>query len=155
MRKPALFRKRLIPFETVPLKDDVIELLTDEIIVTRWKALKPREDFYSGVSCYFLKQGLKISRFFDKSGKPVYYYCDIIETVYNKEENCYTFIDLLADAAVYEDGFVKVMDLGEIADALDSGLIDVETAKKALRTLDRLLDVIYAKEFGQFTRYLQ
>ena len=75
---PKLIRKRLIPFESVLLKDDRIVHMEDGLIVTHWDVLKPRKDFQKGISCYFLKEGYKISRFMDKDGNLVYFYCDII-----------------------------------------------------------------------------
>lgn len=144
MEKPLIYRRRFIPDELILLKDDEILLYTNEVIVTKWKVLRPRKDFAKGYSCYFLKKGFKISKFLDKDGKLVYYYCDIIETQYEQSKNAFTFVDLLADVIVYEDGFVKVVDLGEIPEALDKGLLSVARAKKALKRLDRLLEIIYA-----------
>ncbi len=144
-----LYRKRLIPMEKVLLKDDEILLCNEEMIVTKWNVLKPREDFQRGISCYFLKEGYKISRFFDKEDKMVYDYCDIIETEFIEQNNTYIFTDLLADVLIYENGFVKVVDLAEIAQALEQGLLSLDLAKKALYRLDSLLAMIYAGNLKQ------
>lgn len=152
---PALYRRRYIPDETVRLQDDEILSVSDEIILTRWKALKPRKDFTHGRSCYFMKRGFKISYFIDEHECRIYTYCDIIETVFNEAENAYTFNDLLVDVIIYDNGFVKVLDLGEIADALEQELITVETAKKSLRLLDELLALIYSGRFSELSRYLE
>lgn len=146
MHKPTLYRKRFIPNEKINLKDDEILFINDEVIVTKWKALKQRNDFTNGISVYFLKKGYKVSKFMNDLGELVYYYCDIIDTVYNEADNCYTFIDLLADVIIYENGFVKVLDLGEITDALDKGLIDIKITKKALKRVDELLEKIYTNK---------
>ena len=58
-----LFRKRLIPEEIVELKDDKIIKRNQNIIITKWKTLKPRTDFSHGISCYFLDKGIKVSKF--------------------------------------------------------------------------------------------
>ncbi|MCI8342106.1 MAG: DUF402 domain-containing protein [Firmicutes bacterium] len=145
MKDIKLYRKRFIPYEKVLLKDDIIEKADDNLIITRWKTLKPRKDFACGISFYYLKKGYKVSKFLDENGNLVYYYCDIIDVSYDEAENSYVFSDLLADVIVYENGFVKVVDVEEIADALDAGLIDCFTAKSALRKLARLLHVIYEK----------
>lgn len=147
-----LYRKRFIPEETVFLKDDKILYFDENIIVTKWNVLKPRKDFERGYSCYFLKKGFKISKFIDKEGKLFYYYCDIIETEYVKKENTFIFIDLLADVIVYENGFVKVVDIGEITDALNKHLIDIELAKNALKRLDELLTIIYAGDLKELIK---
>ena len=59
-----IYRKRLIPDECILLKDDEILEIDEDYIVTKWKTLKPRRDFSHGYSCYFLKLGFKISKFF-------------------------------------------------------------------------------------------
>lgn len=142
-----LYRKRFIPEEIIFLKDDKILYFDEDVIITKWNVLKPRKDFERGYSCYFLKKGFKVSKFIDKEGNLFYYYCDIIETNYIEEENTFIFMDLLADVIVYENGFVKVVDIGEITDALNQNLITLELAKSALKYLDELLTIIYAENF--------
>ncbi len=146
MAYPKLVRKRLIPFESVPLKDDKIVHMEDGLIVTHWDVLKPRKDFQKGISCYFLEEGYKISRFMDKAGNLVYFYCDIIDTEYDDKEDTYIFTDLLADVLIYPDGKVKVVDIGEIAEAMEKGIIDDALVKKALVRLDKLLGIIYTPD---------
>ena len=153
MNKPSLYRRRYIPDETVCLKDDIITHMDDDIIVTKWNVLKPRKDFTHGDSCYFLKKGYKVSRFFTASGECLYIYCDIIKPEYNERENSYIFNDLLIDVIIYPDGFVKVLDLAEIPEALDMGLISIEDAKYALIKLDELLGVIYDGGVDGLTAY--
>lgn len=146
-----LYRKRFIPMETILLKDDVVLFQDENVIVTKWNVLKPREDFTRGVSCYFIKEGYKISCFINKYDKIIYYYCDIIETEYIAEQNTYIFTDLLADVLIYENNFVKVVDIAEIAEALEKDILSVELAKKALYRLDALLCMIYDGTWKQKT----
>jgi protein associated with RNAse G/E len=153
MENPKLYRRRFIPDELVFLKDDVIEHIDEQRIVTSWKTIRPRGDFAGGRSCYFLDEGYKVSQFFDKDGGLVYTYCDIISV--ERRENEYIFHDLLIDVVIYEDGTVKVLDLGEIPEALDRGLISVELAKTALNAADRLLDIIYSGRLNELTRFLE
>jgi Uncharacterized conserved protein len=143
MESIKLYRKRFIPDEIIFLKDDIILQADEDKIITKWNVLKPRGDFVCGFSYYYLKKGYKISKFMDKNGNLVYYYCDIIDIYFDKNEKSYIFADLLADVIVYKDGSVKVVDLAEIAEALDKNLITQELAKKALRILDELLNTIY------------
>ena len=84
----------------------------------------------------------------DKDGKLVYYYCDIIDAVFSKDNKSCVVSDLLADVKVYPDGKVEVVDLEEIADALDKKIITVSYAKKSLRRLDSLLKIIYSGKLG-------
>ena len=117
--------------------------------------LHPKAAFSHGVSCYYLKEGYKVSKFFNEKNELVYYYCDIIQAVYQAEEDAYIFHDLLADVIIYENGFVKVVDLAEIADALEQGLITERKAKLALRRLDTLLEKIYNGELPVLLKYLE
>ncbi len=149
MGEPKLYRRRLIPNETVFLKNDKTLLINDEIIITKWETIKPRADFAWGYSCYFLKEGYKISRFLDSCYNTVYIYCDIIDYEFNKDENTYIFNDLLIDVVVENDGFVKVLDVGEVSVALREGLIDAHKVGQALLSLESLLHMIYEKRLPQ------
>lgn len=150
-----LYRRRYIPDEIVFLKDDIVVSANEERIVTKWKVLKKRADFSHGASCYFLKKGIKVSKFIDDNENLLYWYCDIINYEYNKEENTYTFNDLLIDVIIYPDGFVKVVDMEEIADALEQGLIDEEVVKSSLRKTNALLIDIYNGNFDKYTEFIK
>jgi protein associated with RNAse G/E len=154
MQELKLYRRRFIPNETIELKNDQIIRADKSIIVTKWKTIKPRPDFSHGASCYFLDQGWKISRFMDEAGQCVYTYCDIIDAVYNKDENSILVNDLLVDIIVYNNGTVKVVDLGDVAEALETGLIDVALASKALRQTDSLLCAIHEGRLPELAGYL-
>ncbi|MBO5278308.1 MAG: DUF402 domain-containing protein [Lachnospiraceae bacterium] len=147
MGKIRLYRKRLIPAECIELKDDEILRLDDNIIVTRWKSLKKRDDFAAGLSCYFLKKGIKVSKVLKEDGSLYHWYCDIIKTDYNAEEQSYVFTDLLADVVIKPDGKVRVVDLDELAMADEQGLITREELRMSLMQLNDLLGLIYSDEF--------
>ena len=147
MSQTQLYRKRIIPAECILLKDDVILYRDSDIIVTKWNALKPKKDLHHGFSCYFLKDGFKISKFYCADNTLLYWYCDIISYTYNEETDTFVFTDLLADVILFPDGRVKVVDLGEIADALGAGSITTEQARDALYKLSKLLSIIYKNEF--------
>ena len=155
MDKPVLFRKRIIPEECVQLKDDTIIYMDDEIIVTKWNALKPKKDLHHGYSCYFLKEGYKVSKFYTVENVLMYWYCDIIDYEYNEAENTYIFTDLLADVIVYPNGFVKVVDINEFVEALDIGKISIEELKLSLLRLDNLLSIIYADKFEKLQNEIE
>ncbi len=145
-----LYRRRYIPDELILLKDDIILYADENIIKTKWNVLKPRKDFSHGISWYYIKEGWKISSFLKEDGSLLYYYCDIIDVEYNKEENKCVVNDLLADVKIYPDGKVEVVDIDEIADSLDKGIITAGSAKKALRQLDSLLRIIYSGKFREY-----
>lgn len=155
MAVPKLYRKRYMPSEVVHLKDDIIMYQGENVMVTKWDVLHPKAKFSHGVSCYYMDKGWKVSKFLNKNDELVYYYCDIIDTTYNHEENFYVFTDLLADVIIYEGGFVKVVDLGEIAEALDEGIITAREAKLALSRLDALLEVIYGGGLPEMIAFME
>ena len=66
-----------------------------------------------------------------------------------------TVTDLLVDVIVYPDGFVRVVDLDELADALRDKLITQEDLQLALRRLDKLLSLIYKGAFGRLQKYIE
>ena len=143
MNNPTLYRKRFIPDEIIELKDDVILECNDSILVTKWNALKKREDISSGYSCLYLNDGYKISKFLKADGSLLLWYCDIVTYDYNKKENKLTTIDLLADVVIYPDGKMTVLDLDELYEAFEKGLIDISLLKKSLLSLNRLLKEIH------------
>lgn len=148
MPEPILYRKRIIPEECILLKDDRILYKDEQTIVTGWNSLKPKKELHHGYSCYFLNKGCKISKFYREDNTLMYWYCDIVEYDYRSETNTYIVTDLLADVIIYPDGFVKVVDLDEFADALTRKLISEETLKKALLSLNNLLNIIYSGNFN-------
>ncbi|MBD5493123.1 MAG: DUF402 domain-containing protein [Lachnospiraceae bacterium] len=147
MPEPILYRKRIIPEECILLKDDRILYQDEQTIVTGWNSLKPKKDLHHGYSCYFLNKGCKVSKFYREDNTLMYWYCDIVEYEYQPEANTYIVTDLLADVIIYPDGFVKVVDLDELADALTGKFISEETLKKALLSLNSLLEIIYSGNF--------
>ncbi len=148
MADPILYRKRLIPEECILLKDDRILARDDDKIITGWHTIKPRRDLHHGYSCYYLKRGCKVSKFYREDGSLLYWYCDIVSYEHQADTDAYIVTDLLADVIVYPDGFVKVVDIDELVTALNDKLISEETLKTSLWNLNSLLEIIYAGEFG-------
>ena len=106
-----IYRKRLIPEECILLKDDIIVEQNDDYILTKWKTLNPKTTFSHGCSCYYLKEGFKISKFYRHDGSLLYWYCDIVEYTRRPEDNALIVTDLLADIILYPDGRMHVVDL--------------------------------------------
>ncbi len=154
MEYPVLYRKRIIPQECIRLKDDIILRCDEHVILTKWKALHPKKDLHHGASCYFLQKGIKVSRFCYEDDSLLYWYCDIVDYTYDRETNELVVTDLLADVIVYPDGFVKVMDIGELAQARREGLLSDEALQKSLTRLDELLQLIYSGGFSQLQECL-
>lgn len=155
MEEIKLYRRRIIPKECVFLKDDVILYRDSEVIITRWNTLHPKKTLHHGYSCYFLERGFKVSKFYDHDGRLISWYCDIISHTYDAATETYVFTDLLADVIVYPDGFVRVVDLDELADAQRDGLITPEELQLALRHLDKLLTLIYKGAFPRLQKYIE
>ena len=150
-----LYRKRIIPDECILLEDDQILYRDSEVIVTRWHTLHPKKTLHHGYSCYFIERGYKVSKFYDHDGNLISWYCDIVSHTYDPSTNTYVFTDLLVDVIVYPDGFVRVVDLDEMADALRDGLLSQKEAETALRHLDKLLSVIYKGAFPKLQKYIE
>lgn len=155
MAAPILYRKRLIPEECILLKDDRLLYRDGDIIVTAWNTLKPRKDLHHGCSCYYLREGIKVSRFYDENGSLLYWYCDIVDYDHDAATDTYVITDLLADVIIYPDGFVKVVDIDELATAKDAGLLSDAMLKKALLTLNHLLQIIYDGGFEKLQEPLE
>lgn len=147
MNFSKLYRKRLIPMECILLKDDKIEFSSDDMLITSWKTLNPKTEFSHGCSCYFFKEGFKISKFYKSDGQLLYYYCDIVEFDLNEKEQTLTVTDLLADVIIYPNGSHQVVDLDELADAQEQTLISSAQLNRSLRQLNKLLNIIQKGEF--------
>lgn len=144
MKQISLYRKRLIPAECVSLHGDSILHLDEDLLVTSWKAIRPKKDLDHGFSCCYLKEGYKISKFYTADHTLLYIYCDIISPFYEQEHRSLIITDLLADVIIYPDGLVKVVDLDELVTALDNGSLSLDQLKCAISSLNRLLEKIYA-----------
>ena len=154
MQPVKLYRKRYIPAETVYLKDDEILFCDEEKIITKWKVIRKRPDFSHGVSCVFLKEGFKISKFIDEKENVIFWYCDIINYDFDENTNSYYINDLLIDIIIQNNGNVKVLDLDEIAEALESRIISEEIVCEAMRKANKLLNIIYSGHFSDYTKYI-
>ena len=155
MSELQLYRRRLIPAECIPLKDDVIVKQTEDLIITSWKTLNPKIAFSHGCSCYFLREGFKISKFYRQDGTLLYWYCDIVEYALDEQAHSLTATDLLADVIVYPDGRTKVVDLDELAQAFEDGLLTKGQLSAALRQRNHLLTYIYKDKFDQLQIQLE
>lgn len=147
MKKPVILRRRYIPSEVVDISGDELLFRSDILLVTRWSAIKPRADIQGGISFTFLDRGYKLGRFYDRDGRFLYWYCDIIEVEYEQASDTYTINDLLVDIKIFPDGRVILLDADELGQALEEGLIGNGQAVRALKVLDGLLKQIYGGSF--------
>lgn len=154
MKPLQIYRKRIIPDECILLKDDIIIEQNEAIILTKWKTLNPKTTFSHGCSCYFLHDGIKVSKFYRHDGSLLYWYCDVVSYDYDAENNALTVTDLLADVIVHPDGSVQVVDLDEVAEALEKGLLTSEQMSACLRQLNQLLSYIYRDKFDRLQTHL-
>ncbi|MGN0161157.1 MAG: DUF402 domain-containing protein [Lachnospiraceae bacterium] len=150
-----IYRKRLIPEECIHLHKDKILFNSDGLMVTRWDTINPKAAFSKGISLYVMEKGWKISKFFDAKGNFVYWYCDIIDTVYDEASDTYVFTDLLADVIIEPTGKLRVVDLDEYTPAFEKGLIDTSTILLALRRLNDLLTIIDDGSFKNYTKIVE
>ena len=155
MKNPILYRRRIIPEECILLKDDVIISCAEDRIVTTRQAVHHKKDLHHGSSCYFIKEGFKVSKFCREDDTLLYWYCDIVDFNYNPSENTMIVTDLLADVIIYPDGFVKVVDLDELVTALESRSLSLDTLKSSLLRLDKLLSIIYSGGFDNLKTFIK
>lgn len=147
MKKPVLLRKRYIPEEVVDISSDVLLYRDEELLVTKWSAIKPRLDIQGGISYTFLREGFKLGKFYDLKGEFLYWYCDIIDVLYDEAKDTYTLDDLLIDIKLLPDGTIKVLDADELAEAFERKLVSSEQVCRALRKFDHVLKLIYSGKF--------
>ncbi|MBQ2803305.1 MAG: DUF402 domain-containing protein [Lachnospiraceae bacterium] len=155
MKPLQLYRKRLIPDECILLKDDIIVEQNNCHIFTKWNTLNPKTAFSHGCSCYFLQDGIKVSKFYRSDNTLLYWYCDVVSFDYNEQNNTLIVTDLLADVIVYPDGTVQVVDLDELAEAFEKGLISSGQMTACLRQLNQLLSFIYRDKFDHLQNHLE
>lgn len=155
MNPLQIYRKRLIPAECILLKDDIILEQNEDVILTKWNTLNPKSTFSHGCSCYFLQDGIKISKFYRHDNSLLYWYCDIVSYDYDAENNSLTVTDLLADVIVYPDGTVQVVDLDELAEAFEKGLLTSGQMCACMRRLNNLLSYIYRDKFDRLQAHLE
>ena len=149
MTVSKLYRRRLIPSECILLKDDIILEQNDEFIITKWNTIQPKPDFSHGCSCYFLREGIKVSKIYREDGSLVYWYCDIVDFSFEESTETLTVTDLLADVILYPEGRMEVVDLDELAEAMERELITKEQMTTCLRNLNHLLSMIYRDKFDR------
>ncbi len=155
MKEFSLYRRRIIPKECILLKDDEIVFFEDSRLVTKWNTIRPKKDIHHGISCFFLAEGCKVSKFYGHDGSLLYWYIDIISHEWNENNSSLYVTDLLADVIIYPDGFVKVVDVDELADALEKKDISPEILCEALRKLNRILTDIYSGDFEKMKEFVE
>ena len=144
MNTPVLYRKRIIPAEYYALSDDIILSCNEDMIITSWKAFHTKSYLSYGYSCYYLKRGIKMSKFYRPDHTFSRWYFDIVSYECDPESNSITAVDLLADVVVMPDGAIKVVDLDELSIAIEKGLITPSQARQCLQSLDSLLRELYS-----------
>lgn len=149
MNITKIYRRRIIPRDCILLKDDVIVAQDDETVITKWNTLNPKPAFSHGCSCFFLKEGIKISKVYRSDNSLLRWYCDIVAYDFDPEEKSMTYTDLLADVIIDSQGMVKVVDLDELAEAMEHDWITKEQTLLCLRNLNRLLSLIYRDKFNR------
>lgn len=96
---------------------------------------------------------LRLVSFMMLIGKFLYWYCDIIDYEYDDANDAFTFIDLLVDVKV-TNGKIQVLDLDELKEALDKGLIDNERFLRAINKLNKLVKMIEENGIDYLVDYL-
>lgn len=141
-----LIRKRYYPDEEVNISGDEILYLDDDLLVTSWLPIKPREDISKGIAFWFLNKGYKITKLYDLEGKFIHYYCDICRYEVEKGKS-YKMIDLLADIIVEPSMTYRVIDMDELIDMLENHSLPPKEFMISIKNLTSLIEVINKGEF--------
>lgn len=155
MKEFSLYRRRIIPNECILLKDDEMIYFEKDKLVTRWNTIRPKKDIHHGISCFFLADGFKVSKFYGHDDNLLYWYIDIISHKWEEDTSSLYVTDLLADVIIYPDGFVKVVDVEELAEAFEKGDLSPDVLCDALRKLNRILTAIYSDEFREMKEFVE
>ncbi len=96
---------------------------------------------------YLLKRGLAVvENFHGRRG--TFWYIHVCDFLHNADENYWIMKDLFTDILVQQDGSrYRLVDLDDLAHALDIGLIDAPTSSMILR---RTQDALYSIERDGF-----
>ncbi|MBR3280486.1 MAG: DUF402 domain-containing protein [Clostridia bacterium] len=105
------------------------------------------------MSWTYFNDGYKISKFFNKDGNLLYYYCDIIDYEYDANDDSYIFIDLLVDIKYYPNGKIEFLDFDELQKAYDEKLIDGKMLLKAISNLNKLTVIIEERKIDELCTY--
>ena len=149
-----IFRKRLMPPELTHLESDRIIFSNSSYVITEWQTLKPRLDFATGVSYYFLEENYKLSEMYSKNGEFLYYYCDIVkyEEISLKQ---LIYIDLLVDVVVYADFTYKILDLDELVECHKNEGIETEDLLLAIQATHDFLRIVHSGDIGQIFQKIE
>ncbi len=149
-----IYRRRYIPAELIFLKDDeVLHYEPGKLLVTRWSTINPKAAFATGTSAFFIDKCIKVTKLRDEHGNFCMWYCDIVETEETPGRIVYN--DLLFDVIEKPDGTVQVVDIGEAADAFDTGLITKEQLLKGMYALENLLSSIRDGSFNAMKKTVE
>lgn len=110
----------------------------------------PRATFFGpDTRIYHLRQhGWVVIENINVSDERLNWYIHIAEIFYDNSRNCWINKDLFTDVIIEKDlRHHRVLDLDELADALDIGLIGPEDMSLILKRTDHLLQVIKKGEF--------
>ncbi len=147
-----IYRKRFDPEECVLLKDDEIVYHDSSYIFTKWKTLKPRDDFDNGASIYDISNGVKVSKFC-KEDKILYYYIDIIDIVYNQDEDTYLCTDYVLDVILEPDfSEYRVLDEDEFEELIEKGTFTHKEISESYNKLEFMKKCIEEKRFNFYLK---
>lgn len=144
-----MYRKRYVPDEIIDISDDEVVYRDEKRLITKWKPIKPKDKIAFGESCVYFEYGWKVNKFYRKDGSFKFWYVDIINYEYIKEEDKYIFTDLLLDVIVHVDGRVEILDEDELNEAFEKGIITIEVMDEAKEKLNKLLDLINSGRFKE------
>lgn len=146
MKRLTVIRKRLIPNEEVDISGDEQLSFDGNLLVTRWLPIRPRRDIGWGISYTNIEESYKISAVFDCTGYFKHWYWDIIDAQFETGSRLIVK-DLLIDIIVERDFTIKILDIRELEEALETGLICLREHTLALNVLKKIFIDILERNF--------
>lgn len=147
MKKLTVIRKRLIPFEEVDISKDEQLYFDGATLITRWFPIRPRKDVGWGLSHTCIREGYKVSAFYDREGAFKYWYWDIIDTIFHEETYQLIIRDLLVDVVADAQFRIQILDRDEVDEALSLGLITDREVGYIAAVTEKILEQISLRSF--------
>lgn len=147
MKIQKLLKHKLVPPSSEDISGDEVLYFDLDFLVTRWKPAKSNMNIGAAVSLLCVKSGVQISKKYNREGKFVYYYCDMVKTHWDPETETFEVTDLIADLIVFPDSELRLIDLEEFQEAYQSKVIDTEEFEFTKKCLLDITDKVICGNF--------
>ncbi|PIQ25588.1 hypothetical protein COW36_21330 [bacterium (Candidatus Blackallbacteria) CG17_big_fil_post_rev_8_21_14_2_50_48_46] len=132
-------KQKLHPVREVNLSGDTWLHQDEHLCVSYWHLPRTESDQVAHtLTLTIFDEAIQIHSKHNAAGERLYWYCDLLEV--KRDEGGWHLTDLLLDVVVFPDGSTRMLDLGELAEALEEGGIHPQQAAQALRLAETIQD---------------